>query len=292
MAFSSAEFRRVCTEADAKRDAGLTTPDDVERSNDIPYGADEKWQILDVYRPKNAKNEKLPVIVSVHGGGWVYGTKETYQFYCMDLAQRGFAVVNFNYRLAPENKFPAAVQDTNSVFEWVVSNSEKYGFDLERVFAVGDSAGAQNLAIFACAVENGTYASKLGITPPKGLKLRALGLNCGLYDLRKPVTKDMGFIPEALENGGTAEELELMSPAAFMTGAFPPSYLLSSNCDFLKKQTRQLDKTLKKLGVEHETRIYGSVNKRLYHVFHCNIKTKDAKRANDDECAFFKRILQ
>ena len=63
-----------------------------------------KWQKLDVYRQKDATG-KLPVIVSVHGGGWVYGDKERYQFYCMDLAERGFAVVNFSYRLAPEYKF-------------------------------------------------------------------------------------------------------------------------------------------------------------------------------------------
>ena len=78
---------------DRKRDAGLKTPEDVKRFDDISYGPDRKYQLLDVYRLKDAEG-KLPVIVSVHGGGWVYGTKETYQFYCMSLAQRGFAVVN------------------------------------------------------------------------------------------------------------------------------------------------------------------------------------------------------
>lgn len=78
------------------RDAGLATPEDIIRYDDIVYGVDPKWQSLDVYRPKAAEGQKLPVIVSVHGGGWVYGDKERYQFYCMSLAQRGFAVVNFS----------------------------------------------------------------------------------------------------------------------------------------------------------------------------------------------------
>ena len=106
MSLTSLIVRYNFGKGDRKRDAGLTTPDDVKRYDNIPYGRDKKWQILDVYRPKE-KEGKLPVIISVHGGGWVYGTKEVYQFYCMSLAQRGFAAVNFNYRLAPGHRYPA-----------------------------------------------------------------------------------------------------------------------------------------------------------------------------------------
>ena len=85
---------------DNKRDAGQTTPEDVIRFDNILFGNDErlkKWQLLDVYRPKAQGDgqttplKKLPVIVSVHGGAWVYGDKDRYQFYCMRLAQYGFA---------------------------------------------------------------------------------------------------------------------------------------------------------------------------------------------------------
>lgn len=96
-------IREQFGKGDAIRDAGNTTPADVERHDNILYGSDPKWQILDVYRPKNHAG-KLPVIISYHGGGWVYGTKEVYQWYCMSLAQRGFAVINYTYRLAPEFK--------------------------------------------------------------------------------------------------------------------------------------------------------------------------------------------
>ena len=88
------DIRRMFSEGDDARDAGLTTPDSIIRYNDISYGPHGKWNRLDIYRPKEAGNAGLPIIVSVHGGGWVYGDKERYQFYCMDLARRGFAVVN------------------------------------------------------------------------------------------------------------------------------------------------------------------------------------------------------
>jgi len=126
------------------------------RCDDIAYGPDPKQQSLDVYRPKVAKGNKLPVIVNVHGGSWVYGNKEWYQFYCMDLAQRGFAVVNFKYRLAPKNQYPASLEDTNCVFTWVLAHAEKYGFDTKYVFAVavGDSMGAHNLGLYTAICTN------------------------------------------------------------------------------------------------------------------------------------------
>ena len=98
---------------DAKRDAGLTTPDDIMRFDDISYGPYGKDNLLDIYVLKDTKTVR-PTIVNIHGGGWVYGCKEIYQFYCMRLAERGFTVVNINYRLAPETRFPALRERSRS----------------------------------------------------------------------------------------------------------------------------------------------------------------------------------
>ena len=73
MSATSERIRREFAESDAVRDAGLTTPDDIQRYDDIAYGS-HPMQKLDVYRPRSATG-LLPVIVSVHGGGWVYGDK-------------------------------------------------------------------------------------------------------------------------------------------------------------------------------------------------------------------------
>ena len=152
MSIASSLLRWAFKRGDDKRDAGLTTPEDIRRFDDLRYGEDPKWNVLDVYRPKGAEG-KLPVIVSVHGGGWVYGDKERYQYYCMSLAQQGFAVVNFTYRLAPKYKFPAQLEDTNAVFCWLMDNAETYGLDTTRVFGVGDSAGAHISGASADTIE-------------------------------------------------------------------------------------------------------------------------------------------
>ena len=106
MSLTAHLFRFTASRNDRKRDEGLTAPEEIFRFDNIPYGPDPWWHLLDIYRPRDAEG-KIPVIIDVHGGGWVYGDKVLYSHYCMDMARRGFAVVNFNYRLAPRHRFPA-----------------------------------------------------------------------------------------------------------------------------------------------------------------------------------------
>ena len=115
------DIRRVFTEGDDERDRGLAVPEGLTCTYDIAYGPDATWNVLDVYAPAEAP-ASLPVIVSVHGGAWVYGDKERYRFYCMDLATRGFCVVNFSYRLAPEHPYPAAPVDACAALAWTVEH--------------------------------------------------------------------------------------------------------------------------------------------------------------------------
>lgn len=96
-------LRQQFQQSDDARDAGLSTHiPEVDRIDNLPYGPLPKWQTLDLYRPHQAITPLFPVIINIHGGGWVYGTKETYQFYGMNLAKEGFAVINGNYRLPPQ----------------------------------------------------------------------------------------------------------------------------------------------------------------------------------------------
>lgn len=276
------------------RDAGLTTPEDILRYDNIAYGPDPQWQSLDVYRPKAAEGKRLPVIVSVHGGGWVYGDKERYQFYCMNLAQRGFAVVNFTYRLAPEYPYPASLEDTNRVFHWVLSHGEDYGFDLDHVFGVGDSAGGHNLGLYAGICTNPAYAALYDFQPPKGFVPTAIALNCGAYviDLSENGSDETTklLMADFLPGKGTAEELERIAVPNHVTAKFPPAFLMTCTGDFLKDQAPMLAAKLAQCDVPFVYRYYGDADHVLGHVFHCNIKSEYAKLCNDEECDFFKRF--
>lgn len=307
-------IRKEYKENDDRRDAGLTTPDDIVRFDDICYGSDKTWQLMDIYMPKSFAEErrlqqrstdvfdseaqeiesrrKIPVIVNVHGGAWVYGTKETYQFYCMGLAERGFAVVNLTYRLAPEFKFPAAVEDTNLVMHYIYKNAEHYGMDLNRLFAVGDSAGGHLLSIYTAASTNPAYAKSLGIDFPKDFKLRAVGLNFGKYsfehDNKIYSDGDKVLLKEILAGQGTKEEMEKINVLPHINSDFPETCIVTAQDDFLKDQSLLLVERLVEVRVPFTFKLYGNAENALYHVFHCDSRSEAAKKCNDEQCDFFK----
>lgn len=285
-------LRFICRRSDEKRDAGLVTPDDIRRYDDICYGPDPVWNLLDVYRPKAAEGV-LPVIVSVHGGGWVYGDKERYQYYCMSLAQRGFAVVNYTYRLAPKHRHPAPLEDTAGVFAWLKEHAEEYGLDRENVFAVGDSAGAQLLSMYACLCRDREFAGEFPFCVPEGSCPKAVALNCGVYRIEK--SRETGLISllmaDYLPGRGTAEELRQISVIEHVTADFPPAFIMTGEGDFLAGQALPFAEKLQSLGVRAEYHYYGDSEHVLGHVFHCNIRMPEAQRCNDEECSFFRGFL-
>ncbi len=289
MTTAAETVRKMFGEGDRKRDAGLKTPADIIRYDDIQYGDIEpKWQMLDVYRPKNAEG-KLPVIVSVHGGAWVYGDKDVYQFYCMSLAQRGFAVVNFSYRLSPEYQYPASFEDTSSVCAWILKNAEKYGFDTDKIFGVGDSAGAHMLSLFSCALTNPEYAAVCGYQIPDGFRFQAIALNCGAFKMEMGPEGELNaqLMKGLLPKGGTDEEFELISSYLHITPDYPPVYIMTCPGDFLKAQPAFIIPVLEENDVQFVYRRFGDKKNPLAHVFHCNIRSAEGNICNDEECAFF-----
>ena len=297
---ASRKIRHNYASMDRKRDAGLTTPADITRYDDILYGNDKrlkKWQLLDVYRPKAAVEadgslKKLPVIISVHGGAWVYGDKSKYQFYCMRLAQRGFAVINFSYRLAPEAKFPSSMQDTEAVFQWACDNAAQYGFDTENFFAVGDSAGGHLLALYTDALTNKDYSKQFDFLKDKAMTLRGVALNCGKYTMDDTEPKFRLLRSGYLPNKGTPEEVHMLDAAAHVTGYFPPTFIMTCEGDFLKDQAAVIKKSLDAAGVKNELHCYGNAEQPLWHVFHCDPKLTEAVVCNDEECNFFRSLIK
>ena len=109
---------------------------------------------LRVYRPK-AVHTPAPVLVYFHGGGWVVGNLESHDHLCRYLAAKSaVVVVAVDYRLAPEDKFPAAYEDCLAATRWVAANAAELGLDAKRIAVGGDSAGGSLAAVTALAVRD------------------------------------------------------------------------------------------------------------------------------------------
>lgn len=294
MSILSIIMRVMSKSNDAKRDAGLVYPEDVIRSENISYGP-HKMNVLDVYRPVGAA-PKLPVIVSVHGGGWVYGDKELYSHYCVSLAQRGFVVVNFSYRLSPENKFPCHLEDTVMVFDWVKKNATRYGMDRENIFAVGDSAGGHILALYCAMCTNPAFAAKFEFKPQEDVIPKAIALNCSVLDIDAAKAgmagTTMKLMKDVFPKKGTPEELELANPIAHVNEKFPPCFIMTANEDFLRTQPDTFKEKLDQYGVKYQYKLYGSNLNSLGHVFHLDMRNETGKLCNDEQCAYFKSFVE
>lgn len=300
MSFTGFMFRQLAGKGDAKRDANLKEPADVTAEKNINYaGNQDSWNLLDIYYPRGTK-EKLPVIVSVHGGGDVYGTKEVYKFYGMYLAQQGFVFVNFNYHLAPKAKFPTQLSELNRVLEWMTEQADAYFMDLNNVFLVGDSAGAQMASQYGAIWSNPEYAKLFPFTVPSQIHIRALGLNCGMYEigLPKPGEKQEGAasMTKSLMRDYLGKDTgrygKMLDVKEFITEKYPPAYIMTAYYDFLKEKAEPMYEFLKSKGVDAEWKCYGSEEtKYMQHVCHVNMNLEEAKQINNDECAFFRKHM-
>lgn len=294
MSYNSFMMRFLSSRTDKKRDKNLKVPEHVEAFYDIPYAKGGTYNLLDIYYPKGTK-ESLPVIVSIHGGGYVYGTKEVYQYYGMSLVQQGFVFVNFNYHLAPKYKFPTQLMEINQVMEWIGNNHNTYYMDIDNVFVVGDSAGAQLASHYCTIYSNPKFMAEFSFRVPEEVKIRAVALNCGMYDI--PTGKEYEekeenkFFNDYLGKDRTQIK-DMLQVKAHITKQFPPAYIMSSYYDFLKERAKSMYDLLREKGVQAEYKIYGEKGQKyMGHVFHCNMNLKEAEICNREECDFFRKYI-
>ena len=286
MSFQSIMFNIMASKSDKQRDAAIPLPVGVTEYRNISYGHHGQENLLDVYTPADAR-EALPTIVSIHGGGYVYGSKEIYRRYGMDMARRGFAFVNFNYRLAPKWKFPTPLHDTNAVLHWVCKNAKRYHLDPTRIILLGDSAGAQLASQYAAMHTNPRYAALFQIQMAP-VTIRCVGLFCGMYDM----TERSAGPRKGLALDYLGKELPSNDPRFAVleniTDAYPPAFIATSCHDFLRPCAEPMYNFLTEKGVQARWHCYGTEEqKEIGHVFHVNILLPEARQCNDDAALFF-----
>lgn len=172
----------------------------IARTTGLAYGAGSRQQ-LDIYAPMQAHG--APVLLFWHGGSWQSGDKDRYRFVGTRLARQGFVVAIPNYRLAPEESFPAFEQDAALAVRWMLDHASGFGGDSARMFLSGHSAGGHIALLLAL---DDRYLRAVGLTPsslagivsiagPTGLEnLRGHGL-AGVFPSDVP---DRNFSPVAL----------------------------------------------------------------------------------------------
>lgn len=139
----------------------LTPKDTFEKEEHLAYGLKARNR-LDLYRSKNPKKQK-PLIVFVHGGSWQHGNKRDYLFIGETFAREGFDVAVINYQLAPENIFPAFVDDLAQAIHYLNQNKVKLNISTDNMILMGHSAGAFNVmsVVYSAQSQNFKYKDQI-----------------------------------------------------------------------------------------------------------------------------------
>ncbi len=124
--------------------ASNAVPESVQEIKNITYVRYGKRVLqLDLYLPKEIKKTSMPGIIFVHGGGWRSGYRTNFTPMAIGLAQHGYVAATISYRLAGEEKYPAAIHDVKAAIRWLRKHAKKYGVNPEQIAVGGGSAGGQ-----------------------------------------------------------------------------------------------------------------------------------------------------
>lgn len=209
---------------------------------------------VDVYRPRNAVSA-TPVLLYIHGGGWVGGSKESAFLQTMPYLEMGWAVVNVQYRLARISLAPAAVEDCRCALRWVIRNAKQYNFDVDRIVVTGHSAGGH------LALTTGMLPADAGLERQcpgtEELKVAAIVNWYGITDvvdlLDGPNMKS--YAVTWLSSMTNREEIaRRVSPLKYVRKGLPPILTIHGDADPTVPYNHgvQLHQALDKAGVPHK----------------------------------------
>jgi acetyl esterase/lipase len=233
-----------CTAADL---LDVTVPSTgYERVTDIAYGADPRHR-LDVYVPQRPDASRS-VVVFFYGGAWESGRRQDYRFVAQALASAGFWVVVPDYRLFPQVRFPAFVEDGAAAVRWTQTNIARHGGDPDRLFLAGHSAGA-HIAMMLAARTPYLATARVDRSAIRGV----IGI-AGPYDFL-PLTS------ARLRDIFAGSELASTQPINHVAPGLPPALLLHGDGDgtVLLRNSLNLANAWQAAGNSVETKVYAGV---------------------------------
>jgi acetyl esterase len=233
-------------------------PEEVKRVEDRTLPGGLKVRMYDPFDPL-VKSVPSPALVFFHGGGFVQGDLDTIDSPCRALANSSACIViSVDYRLSPEHKFPAAVEDAYQATCWVAEQAEEFGIDLTRIALGGDSAGG-NLAIVTSLLARDRGGPKIAF--------QVLIYPVTHYSFDTPSYQECadgyGLNREAMEyywNQYLARPEDgrnpLASPLLANLQGLPPALVITAEFDPLRDEGEALADRLREAGVEVEAKRY------------------------------------
>jgi acetyl esterase/lipase len=280
----------------------ITAPADlpVRVLRDLPLGTGDRTEDrFDLVLP--ADGGPHPLVVWLHGGGGVFGSRHDVLPYAAHLADRGYAVAALDYPLAPQSRYPGALVHLNAALPRLLEAVTPHGLAPEGLVLAGSSAGANLAAQLGVLMTSPEYAGLVGLAPglPAG-RLHGLLLHGGIYDIAR-MDDYAGFFGRLMRQSAWAytgdrrwvrsARTRLMSPVHHVTEKFPPTFLSGGTHDpFTANQMVPMAGRLRELGVDVEVLELDAGAPDTGHDFQYDLADPSAVRALERSIAFLDRV--
>ena len=259
---------------------------------DMTYPIAGGTEPIRIYTPEGAGSGALPVIVYYHGGGWVIADIDTYEASAMALAKKANAIVaSVEYRHAPENKFPAAHEDSFAAYKWVLANAGQFGGDPARLAVAGESAGgnlATDVAIMARDQNVQMPVHMLLVYPVAGTNMGTPSylMNQNAMPLSKGA---MGwFVDKTLSKPEDAKSPLLNLTTTADLKGLPSATVITDSIDPLMSEGKTLAEKLEAAGVKTTYKNYEGVT---HEFFGMGAVVADAEKAENLAALDLKRAF-
>lgn len=265
----------------------------IEQVQDVAYspeGGRATSGNLFFEKTRLASGEKLPILVNIHGGGFVMGDKDYRESLCEFYAHNGFFVFDINYRMPPEVVFPVLCNDCIDALNFLPALAEDYPIDLDRIVVSGDSSGGYLTAYVAALAYDEKLREAVGGHELK-VKLAAIAPFCGIYDVETLLdgTLPSGLIQDTasmlfgfhvnhgLSNLKDYKYIDYVAPSEYVNENWCPVFIAWSDSDLIcvgqgAVMAEKLQKNCKVVGTYH---CDGLLNNHCYHL---NFHTREAKK--------------
>ncbi|TPQ41173.1 acetyl hydrolase [Bradyrhizobium guangdongense] len=249
------------TAAEARADyarSGVATnpePPELARVEALAISASQGDIPARIYVPKQLRKQDdlSPALVFLHGGGWVIGDLDSHDVAARKLADAGeLIVISVDYRLAPEHKFPAAVDDAIAATAWIAANAARLGIDARRLCVGGDSAGGNLAAVVALAARDGNgpaLAGQVLIYPATELARTHPSHSEPETSVLLTHSVIRWFRDHYLRHDADVDDWRASPARAATLAGLPPAYVLTAGADPLRDEGAEYAARLKQSGV-------------------------------------------
>ncbi|HVR85265.1 MAG TPA: alpha/beta hydrolase [Planctomycetota bacterium] len=227
----------------------LGSQDGIRETRDLDYyvgdDADPRKHKLDLYFPKDAK--KVPVLMWIHGGGWMTGDRSMYREVGRRFAESGIGFAAISYRLSPKVKHPAHVEDCARAFAWLLGHVADYGGDPERLFVSGQSAGGHLSALLTLDPQY-LHAQKV----PDGALKGSIPMS-GVYNVPALPADSKGLLAMFPASFGSDPEIcRAASPVSHIANLSCPMLVITESEDvgMIRPSMKLFQRAAEKAGVK------------------------------------------